>query len=149
MKRVKVMFLQACVVLIGIGAAAFMLGEPWLEGRNANAALFQVYFNDAFLACAYIASISFFTALYQAFKCLGYVGENKTVSLNSVRALAAIKYCMMSLIASLLVGEAYLFIVQRKVEEDIAGGVVMGFMLIFVFSIVALVASRFEKRFAK
>ena len=64
-------------------------------------------------------------------------------------ALVAIKYSAVSLIISLLAGEAYLFLVQRKIEEDIAGGVAMGLMLILVFSIVAAVASRFEKRFAK
>lgn len=149
MKKSLAIFLQSLTVLIGIGALAFMLVEPLFEGRNTNATLFQVYFNDAFLACTYIASISFFVALYQVFKLFGYVGEGKMVSVNSVRALAAIKYSAMSLIISLLAGEAYLFLVQRKIEEDIAGGVAMGLMLIFVFSLVAAVASRFEKRFAK
>ena len=149
MKKSLAIFLQSLTVLIGIGVLVFMLVEPLFEGRNTNATLFQVYLNDAFLACAYIASISFFVAIYQAFKLFGYMGENKTFSVKSVKALAAIKYSAMSLIISLLAGEAYLFIVQRKVEDDIAGGVAMGLMLIFVFSIVALVASRFEKRFAK
>lgn len=145
MKRNSSIFFQLVVVLIGIGALAFMLVEPLFEGRNTNVTLFQVYFNDAFLACAYIASISFFVAIYQAFKLFGYMGENKTFSVKSVQALAAIKYSAMSLIISLLAGEAYLFIVQRKIEEDIAGGVAMGLMLIFVFSVVAIVAVRFER----
>ena len=136
---------QVLVVLFGIAAVIFMIAEPLFEGRNNNATLFQVYFNDAFLACAYIASISFFMVLYQVFKLFGYAGEGKMASVNSVKALAAIKYSAMSLIISLLVGEAYLFIVQRKIEEDIAGGVAMGLMLIFVFSVVAIVAVRFER----
>jgi len=145
MKKSLAIFLQSLTVLIGIGALAFMLVEPLFEGRNNHATLFQVYFNDAFLACAYIASISFFAVIYQAFKLFGYIGENKTFSVKSVKALAAIKYSAMSLIISLLAGEAYLFIVQRKVEEDIAGGVAMGLMLIFVSSVVAIVAGRFER----
>ncbi len=136
---------QALVVFFGIAAVIFMIAEPLFEGRNNNATLFQVYFNDAFLACAYIASISFFMVLYQVFKLFGYAGEGKMASVNSVKALAAIKYSAMFLIISLLAGEAYLFIVQRKIEEDIAGGVVMGLMLIFVFSVVAIVAVRFER----
>lgn len=136
---------QALVVFFGIAAVIFMIAEPLFEGRNNNATLFQVYFNDAFLACAYIASISFFMVLYQVFKLFGYAGEGKMASVNSVKALAAIKYSAMFLIISLLVGEAYLFIVQRKIEEDIAGGVAMGLMLIFVFSVVAIVAVRFER----
>ena len=85
-------------------------------------------------------------AVYQAFKLFGYMGENKTFSANSVKALGAIKYSAMSLIISLLAGEAYLFLVQRKIEEDIAGGVAMGLMLIFGSVIVTVVASRFERR---
>src|SRR5882757_4418154 len=64
-------FLQAVIVLIGIGALALMLWEPHIEGRNAHATLFEIYFKDPFLAYAYIASIPFFVALYQAFKVLG------------------------------------------------------------------------------
>lgn len=40
------------VVLGGIGALAFMLWEPHLEGRNAHAGLFEIYFKDPFLAYA-------------------------------------------------------------------------------------------------
>ena len=145
MKKSLMTLFQVLVVLFGIAAVIFMIAEPLFEGRNNNATLFQVYFNDAFLACAYIASISFFMVLYQVFKLFGYAGEGKMASVNSVKALAAIKYSAMSLIISLLVGEAYLFIVQRKIEEDIAGGVAMGLMLIFVFSVVAIVAVRFER----
>lgn len=141
--------LQVLVVLFGLCALVFMITEPLFEGRNVNATLFQVYFNDVFLVCAYIASVSFFVVLYQVFKLFGYAGEGKMSSVNSVSALVAIKYSAVSLIISLLAGETYLFLVQRKIEEDIAGGVAMGLMLILVFSIVAAVASRFEKRFAK
>lgn len=145
MKKSLAIFLQALVALFGLCALVFMIAEPLFEGRNNQATLFQVYFNDAFLACAYIASISFFVAVYQAFKLFGYMGENKTFSLKSVKALQTIKYSALSLIISLLAGEAYLFIVQRKIEEDIAGGVAMGLMLIFGSSVVAFVAARFEK----
>lgn len=144
-KRNSTIFFQLVTVFIAIGALIFMIAEPLFEGRNANATLFQVYFNDAFLACTYIASISFFVALYQVFKLFGYAGEGKMASVNYVRALAAIKYSAMSLIISLLAGEAYLFIVQRKIEGDIAGGVVMGLMLIFGSVIVGVVAARFER----
>src|SRR5881396_4382145 len=96
MKRGSILFLKAVLVLIGIGALALMLWEPHLEGRNAHATLFQIYFNDLFLAYAYIASIAFFVALYQAFKLLGYVGRSDVFSQRSVKALRTIKYCAMS-----------------------------------------------------
>src|SRR3989338_4100157 len=111
MKRSSTIFLQAVIVLIGIGTLALMLWEPNIEGRNAHATLFEVYFNDPFLAYAYIASIPFFVALYQAFKLLGYIRQNKIFSLHSVKALRNIKNCAIALVAFIVMPEAYLFIV--------------------------------------
>ena len=144
MKKSSTIFLQVVIVLIGIGALALMLWEPHLEGRNAHATLFQIYFNDPFLAYAYIASIAFFIALNQAFKLLGYVGRSEVFSQHAVKALRTIKYCAMSLVGFLLAAEAYFFIVRRG-KDDIAGGVMMGLFMIFVSVIVATVAAVFER----
>jgi hypothetical protein len=133
------------IAFIGIGALALMLWEPHLEGRNAHSTLFQIYFNDPFLAYAYIASIAFFVALYQAFKLLGYVGRGDVFSQRSVKALRTIKYCAMSLVGFLVGAEAYFFIVQRSKVDDIAGGVMMGLFLIFVSVVVAAAAAVFER----
>src|SRR6266480_606767 len=99
MKRSSTIFLQVVIVLIGIGALALMLWEPHIEGRNVHATLFEIYFKDPFLAYAYIASISFFVALFQAFKLLGYIGQNKVFSQAAVNVLRTIKYCAMALVA--------------------------------------------------
>jgi hypothetical protein len=144
MKRSLTIFLQIVIVLIGVGALALLLWEPHLEGRNAHATLFQIYFNDPFLAYAYTASIAFFVGLYQAFKLLGYIGRNEAFSQASAKALRTIKYCAMALVAFIMGAEAYFFIVQRG-KEDIAGGVVIGLVLISVFAVSASVAATFEK----
>jgi len=145
MKRSSTIFLQVVIVLIGIGALVFMLLEPHLEGRNVHATLFEIYFKDPFLTYAYIASIPFFVALYQTFKLLRYIGQNKIFSLNSVRALRTIKYCAVTIIAFLVGAEGYITIVQRRVEDDIAGGVMMGFVMIFISIVVTTTAAVFEK----
>lgn len=145
MKRISIIFLQVVVVLIGIGTLAFMLWEPHIEGRNKHAKIFEVYFKDPFLVYAYIASVSFFVALYQVFKLLGYIGQNSVFSQNSVRALRTIKYCAIVLITFILGAEAYFFIVQSSKGEDIAGGVAMGFFIIFISVIIATAATLFEK----
>ena len=144
MKRSFTIFLQVVVVLVGIGVLALMLWEPHLEGRNVHATLFQIYFNDPFLACAYIASIPFFVALYQAFRLLEHIGRNEVLSERSVRALRAIKYCGMSLVASLVAAEAYLWIIVRA-KDDISGGVAVGLFLIFVSVAIATAAAVFER----
>jgi hypothetical protein len=37
-------------VVVGGAVFVFLLWEPHIEGRNAHATLFQIYFNDPFLA---------------------------------------------------------------------------------------------------
>jgi hypothetical protein len=143
-RKSSTIFLQVVIVLIGIGALALMLWEPHIEGRNADATISEIYFNDPFLAYAYIASIAFFTALYQVFKLLGYIGRNEVFSQRSVKALRTIKYCAMTLIAFIVGAEAYFFIVQSG-TEDIAGGVMIGLIMIFVSVVIATIAGVFEK----
>lgn len=144
MKRSSTIFLQIVIVLIGIGALALMLWEPHVEGRNAHATTFEIYFKDPFLAYAYTASIAFFVALYQAFKLLGYIGANQVFSPRAVKALRTIKYCALTLIAFIVGAEAFFFIVQRG-KEDIAGGVMIGLVMMFVSAVAATAAAVFEK----
>src|SRR3989338_4061629 len=144
MKRSSTIFIQVVIVLIGIGALALMLWEPHLEGRNVHATLFEIYFKDPFLAYAYIASIAFFVALYKAFKLLGYIGQNKVFSQAAVNALRTIKYCMISLIGFIVGAEAYFFIAGGG-KDDIAGGVMIGLLMIFFSVIIATVATVFER----
>lgn len=144
MKKSSIVFLQIVVVLIGLGAMALMLWEPQLEGRNVNASLFEIYFKDPFLAYMYIGSIAFYVAIYQAFRLLGYIRQNELFSQRSVNTLRKIKYCAMIVIGFILGAEAYFFIAVRG-KDDIAGGVILGLLLMFVFIVIATVAAVFEK----
>jgi hypothetical protein len=134
MNRGSILFLKAVLVLIGIGALALLLWEPHIEGRNAHATLFEIYFKDPFLAYAYIASISFFVALYQAFTVLGYAGQNRVFSPEAVRAVRTIKYCSMAIIGFVAVGE--LFILLND-SDDRAGGIFMGILIAFPSMVIA------------
>lgn len=135
-------FLQAIIVLIGIGAFAFMLWEPHIEGRNAHAALFEIYFKDPFLAYAYVASIPFFMALYQVLKILGDVGRNKAFSQTNIKALRTIKACAISIICFVVLGELFIMLGD---SDDRAGGVFFGVLIIFGSVVVATVATMFER----
>jgi len=147
-KRSSTVFLQVVIVLIGLGALALMLWEPHLEGRNAHATLFEIYFKDPFLAYAYIASIAFFVALHQAFTLLGYIGQNKVFSPDSVRALRTIKRCAMALVAMIGAAVGYLFIAVRG-KDDIAGGVAVGVVMMFVSIVIGTAAAVFERLLQK
>lgn len=142
MKRSSTIFLQIVIVLVGIGALALLLWEPHIEGRNAHATLFQIYFKDPFLAFVYIGSIAFFVALYQAFKVLGYAGQNKVFSQAVVKALRTIKYCATVIIGFVAVGEIFIMV---SISDDRAGGVFMGILITFGSIVIATAAALFER----
>ena len=143
MKRSSTIFLQVVVVLIGIGALSLLLWEPHLEGRNAHATPFEIYFKDPFLALVYIGSIPFFVALFQAFKVLGYAGQNKVFSQAAVKALRTIKFCAIAIIGFVVVEE--IFIMLNHGSDDPAGGVFMGILITFGSVVVATAAAMFER----
>ena len=142
MKRSSTVLLQIVIVLISIGALAFMLWEPHIEGRNAHATIFEIYFKDPFLAYSYLASIPFFVALYQAFKALGYVRQDKTFSQASVKALRTIKYCAMAIIGFVVVSVIFLL---RGDPEDRPPGVVIRVLITFGSIVIATAVAMFER----
>jgi len=142
MKKSSTAFLQVVIVLISIGALALMLWEPHIEGRNVHATLFEIYFKDPFLAYAYIASIPFFMALYQAFKVLEYVKQNKTFSQATVKALRTIKYCAIAIIGFVAVGVIFMMFGD---SEDRPAGVFMRILITFPSIVVAAAAAMFER----
>ena len=142
MKRSSTIFLQVVIVLIGIGALALLLWEPHIEGRNAHATLFRNLLQRSFLAYAYIASIAFFVALYQAFKVLGYVGQNKVFSQEAVRALRTIKFCAIAIIGFVAGAETFIMLSN---SDDRAGGVFMGVLITFGSVVIATAAAMFER----
>jgi hypothetical protein len=142
MNRRSTIFLQVVIVLVGIGALALMLWEPHIEGRNVHATLFQIYFQDPFLAYAYIASIPFFVALYQAFKVLGYARQNKVFSQEAVKALRTIKYCALAIIG--FVAVSVIFMIFGDLDDRPAG-VFMRILITFPSIVVATAAAMFER----
>ena len=146
-KRSPTIFLEVVVVLIGVGALALLLWEPQIEGRNVNATLFQIYFNDPFLMLVYTGSIPFFVALYQAFKVLRYTGDNKVFSPEAVKALRTIKYCALAIIGFVVVEE--IVILLNHGDDDATGGVFMGILITFGSVVIATAAAVFEKLLQK
>jgi hypothetical protein len=142
MKRSSIVFLQIVIVLIGIGALALLLWEPHIEGRNAHATLFAIYFQDPFLAYAYIAAIPFFVALYQAFKLLGYVGQNQVFSPAAVKALRTMKFCALAIIGLVAVSVIFLVFGDR---DDRPAGIFMRILISFPAIVVATAAALFER----
>ena len=141
MRRGSTAILQTVVVLIGIGVLAFMLWEPHIEGVNAHATLSKMYFNS-FVVYVYIASIPFFVALYQAFKVLGYAGQNKVFSHEAVKSLRTIKYCALAMIGFVAVSVIFMISGDR---DDRPAGVFMRILITFPSIVVATAAGMFER----
>ena len=142
MKRSSTIFLQVVIVALGIGALALLLWEPHIEGVNAHATFFEVYL-DPFIALVYLGSVPFFVGLYQAFKVLGYAGQNKIFSPEAVKALRTIKYCALTIIGFVVVEE--IFIMLNHGSDDAAGGVMMGVFITFGSVVIATAAAMFER----
>lgn len=142
MQRISTLFLQLVIVLIGLGTLAFMLWEPHVEGRNAHATLFEIYFKDAFLAYVYVASIPYFVALHRAFRAVGYAGQNKAFTPETVNALRTIKLCAVVIIGFVVVSFAFMAFGD---PEDRPPGVVMRVVLTFGATVVAVTSAMFER----
>ncbi|MEZ4968743.1 MAG: DUF2975 domain-containing protein [Flavobacteriaceae bacterium] len=143
MKRISIAFLQAVIVLIGLVALFIMIRLPLTEGRAENLDLFSIYF-DPFILYGYVSSIAFFVALYKAFKLLGYIGQDKLFSLNSIRTLRSIKYCAIILGVLILIAGIYIRIFHNK-EDDPAGFLAMCIMAIFISITVAIAVAVLER----
>ena len=147
MKRGSIIFLKVVIVLIGIVVLAGMIRFPLTEGRAANLDLFSIY-SDPFIIYGYVASIAFFVALYQTFKLLEYIGENKVFSLNSVKTLKTIKYCAITLSILIVMAAIYIrlsFSVKSVIDDDPAGFIAVSIVTTFISIVIATVAAVFEK----
>jgi len=149
MNRAVAICLQLGIVALGIVTFVALLWEPWIEGVNANApSLYDIYFDDPFLAYIYFSFIPVFVGLYHAFKLAGNIGRGETFSQSSARALPTIKYCACAFAGLIFLAAAYIGINMRQ-SDDIAGGVAIGLFLIITSVIVASVAAWFERTMSK
>ncbi len=143
MKKTSIIFLQAVIVIIGIVVLAILIRFPLAEGRAINLDLFSIY-SDPFILYGYVASTAFFAALYKAFKLLGYIGQNKVFSSNSVKTLKSIKYCAIVLSILIVLAALYIRLFHNK-EDDPAGFLAICIVATFVSIVVATAAAIFEK----
>jgi membrane protein insertase Oxa1/YidC/SpoIIIJ len=149
MKKNLTLSLQGVIVAIGVCVFALLLWEPHLEGVNAHATLFEMYFQDPFLACMYVGSIPFFVALYQAFKVLGYVRQNKLFSHSTVKSLRTIKYCAFITAGAIAAVDAYLLIAARSHNDDPTGAVMLGMVAIVICIVISIGVGTAAARFGR
>ena len=143
MKSISASFFQAVIVLIGIGALAFLLLEPRIEGRNVHATTAEIYFKDPFLAYVYLGSTPFFIALYRAFTLFGDIRQNQAFSQSTVDSLRAIKHCAFAVIG--FVAGGVVFIIMFGDKEDRPPGIFMSLLVTSASGLVAGAAAVFAR----
>src|SRR5690349_13967861 len=107
MKRSSTIFLKFVIVLISFGVFAGLVWFPQTDGRAATLDLVSIY-KDPFIIYIYVASIPFFVALFQTFKLLGYIDQNKIFSLAAVKAIEKVKYCALVIVGFQLLAIIYI-----------------------------------------
>jgi hypothetical protein len=131
-KGIPALWLQIAVVLIGIVILGLLLWEPHLEGRNARATVFEVYFKDPFLAYIYVGSTPFFIALLRTFNLFGNLRRTGSFSAETVATLRVIKRCGQALLG-FVAGGLFLILLLGDGEDRPAG--------LFMSALAALVAA--------
>ena len=142
--RVPALICQIALVLIGLAVLGFLLWEPHLEGRNAQATVFEIYFKDPFLAYVYVGSVPFFIAIYRGFRLFGEAGAAEAFSSRSVAALRSIQRCALVLLG--FIAGAFGIILLFGDREDRPAGVFMALLATLAVSGMALVAAFFARR---
>ena len=139
LKNSSAVVLQLVIVLLGLVVLGLMLWEPHLEGRNAHATTFEIYFKDPFLAYVYAGSVPFFIALGRAFGLLGRVRREGSFSRATLNDLRVIKLCAMTIVG--FVAGAVVFILMFGDGEDRPAGVFMSFLVAFAAVVIATAAA--------
>lgn len=132
MKRFLTLFGQTAVALVGLAALTFLLWAPRVDGANAHATVFKIYFQDPFVAYVYAASVPFFFGLRRAFRLLGHILKHGVSSQATVDHLRAIRRCAFWILGAVPGGLA--FILSGEPEPP---GIVMSLFVALVAGLVA------------
>ncbi len=144
MKQGTTLFLKIAVILIGIPVLALCI---FLVPEIGNFAA-ELYPDIAYLKYfvfidLYATAIPFYFALYQSFKLLSYIDNNKAFSELSVRALKNIKYCAITYSSLYVVGMPLFFLIADK--DDAPGIIVIGLVMIFASIVIAVFAAVLQR----
>jgi hypothetical protein len=140
-------FMQALVVLIGLGVLVLVLWFPLLEGRAVHLDLISIY-ADPFILYGYAASIPFFVVLFKVFQLLGYMRQNRLYTTPAILAIRRIKHCAIILGISIVAAGIYIKLFHGE-EEDPAGFLALCMLATMVAAVVAMLAAKHEKRLKK
>lgn len=142
MKQASTLFLRVAVFIIGTPVLALcILGLPWLANNPVNPDYAHILY--PIVIGMYVLAIPFYTALFNAFRLLGYIDKNIAFSELSVSALKNIKYCAITISALYLVIMPFIYLVADK--DDAPGLIIIGMIPIFATMVIAVFAAVLQK----
>jgi hypothetical protein len=144
MKRGSTLFLKIAVFVIGAPVLAFCIFMvPTIVKNVAEGLSGYDYVMVGILTIMYASAIPFYIALYQTFKLLIYIDNNKAFSELSVRALKSIKKCAITISTFYVVGMPFFFIFAEL--DDAPGVVLVGLIFIFAPIVIAVFAAVLQR----
>ncbi|QAS54369.1 DUF2975 domain-containing protein [Halobacillus litoralis] len=144
MKDGTTLFLKLAVILIGTPVLAlcifFVPGIADYAGEVFPDIAFMKYLVFVYL---YVTAIPFYFALYQAFKLLNYIDNNKAFSDLSVKALKVIKHCAITISVLYVIFMPLLYIIAEA--DDAPGLIVIGMVIIFASTVISVFAAVLQR----
>jgi len=143
-RQASTLFLKAVLLLIGgVALAICIFALPEIAAMDARQHPETAYLQYPFLIAAYIFFMPFFIALYQTFKLLTFIDRGEEFSDVAVNALKTIKYCALTIIAFIVLGELATIALIRG--EDITHIITIGVLITFGSSVIAIFAGLLQK----
>ncbi|GIO21499.1 DUF2975 domain-containing protein [Oceanobacillus sp. J11TS1] len=142
MKQVSTLFLKIAVFLLGLPVLALgIFGAIWLADNPANPNYGHILY--PILVGMYATLIPYFIALYQAFKLLSFIDNNRAFSEWSVKALKNIKFCALTISGLYVVILPFVYVIAEI--DDAPGLILIGMLPIFASLIIAVFAAVLQK----
>jgi hypothetical protein len=139
MKKYSDLFLRAALFAMG-GLVLFLcvlMFSAFTDSRNAEF--------KQLVTGLYAAAIPFFYALYQAWKLLDLIKENKAFTGESVRALGTVSYCGAIIAVVLLLVSPFFYDISQR--EDAPGVFAICLMIVFMSVVIAVFTGVLQKLF--
>lgn len=142
MKKISILFLQGVLVLIGVVVLFILIKMPPSEGKAQNLDLISIY-TDPVVLYGYASSVVFFVGLYKAFKLVGYIGNDRLFSTDSIKSLRIIRYCAIIMTFLVVLAALYINLFHDK-NDDPAGFLGMSMVVIFINTTIAIAVTVLE-----
>lgn len=144
MPKGSTLFLRAVLIIMAVVVLGALIALPPMEGRAVNLSAFEIYTNPL-IVYGYLSSLCFFFGLYQAYKLLDLIDQNKAFSLETIQRLKRIKYASVLLIVLIVGAVTYIHFVAAADGDDPAGPTMLGFIISASLSVVAATAAIGQK----